>query len=321
MGNWSETANEPAGSRICYAVAVRPYKGSVDPGLWRYSVLDCVEVVSRPSVQVWGNDLRVGSALAGGTNRSSTVQALPASLSGKTYGSWGEYGVLAPGAVTGVASGSGLAPGNANGSQGSWSKLTFANTPTTSFGRFTTPLSMGTIPNIGAYLTKPGLKGVTLVNGGSTYTINASNVGSLSGGSKVLSVAGKVRITRDIIYPQATSGNSMNQLVIVAGAIDIDSSVGQIDAWLITPNGTINTCADVVGSLTTSLCNKRLQINGAMTARQVLLRRTAGAGQNDLKIPAEVLNLRGDAYIWARRISEQNGSWTTKAITELPPRY
>lgn len=239
------------------------------------------------------------------------------------FGSWGEYGVMAPSTIIDFASNSGLAGGITQGAGASaWSKLTFANTDTSALGRWNTASNMGLMPDIGGYLTSSGLKGVNTQSIAGAYTINTTNVDNLKSGSKVLSASGPVTIDTDIVYPaSASDSSSLNQLVIIAPSVNITSNVGRVDAWLIVPNGTINTCSDVGGNLTVNTCNKKLEINGAMTAKQVLLRRTFGADQANPTESAEVLNLRGDAYIWMRRISEQNGTWNTKSVTELPPRY
>ena len=240
----------------------------------------------------------------------------------KTYGSWGEYSMYAPGAIRSIASASGLAAGSASDQQQAWSQLTHANV-TIPYGSFAPASQMGVIPNIGGYLSRPGLKGVNIIPSGAVTIDNAFvNANQLMKRSTVIQATGTVTITAtNMTYDTSSDDKNMNQLVIVAPDINIQAGVGRVDAWLIAPNGTINTCSNGPGQLTINDCNQPLQVNGALTASHVLLRRTAGADKTTPGGAAETLNLRGDAYIWSRRLSELNGTWTTRAITELPPRY
>jgi hypothetical protein len=132
------------------------------------------------------------------------------------------------------------------------------------------------------------------------------------------------------------------QVVIIAKNIIIKDSVEKIDAWLVASggalqgsgatsrsinDGVINTCGAGTGITTTTLpnsnqCNKTLTVNGPVMANHLLLRRTAGAGTGaDSGDPAEVFNLRADAYIWASAYSPGNGRIPTVNTTELPPRF
>jgi len=91
-------------------------------------------------------------------------------------------------------------------------------------------------------------------------------------------------------------------------------------------NGIINTCgAGAVSQTTTvnaTICNTKLTINGPISANHLLLRRTAGAGSGAAADdPAEVFNLRADAYIWATSYSPGTGRLPTVTTKELPPRF
>lgn len=253
------------------------------------------------------------------------------------YSSWGEYSVLAPGTggvstVQAVASGSGLANGYTSSAQSAWSKLTFANTPL--YGNYASPTNTGVIPNIKNYLMRADLnlgsakrqivKGdVTISNGAGSM----SPASLTSAGGGIVISNGTVTIADNITYGGGSDENTMPQVVIVAPRINIQGNVTQVDAWLIAANetntGTINTCSDVAptAALSTTICDKPLHVNGAVTANTVWLRRTAGSTTANPKEPAETLNLRGDAYIWAHNLSVKNGRWTTRTVTELPPRY
>ena len=147
-----------------------------------------------------------------------------------------------------------------------------------------------------------------------------------------------VNITNDLRYTTSGSlsrADQIPQLIIIAGRINIASNVTQVDAWLIAKNGTtldgrINTCSTtntgvdlpITQNLSSSLCDKTLRVNGPVVANMLYLRRTAGSGVKEQSgDPAEVFNLRPDAYIWARAKTEALGSLTTTYMVELPPRY
>ena len=291
--------NVPSGTRICYALMINSSDHTPSK---RVEALTCVIVTKQPILQVWGNDVRVGSALLAADNK-------PGSLIKTNRGSWGEYGVLAPGNIT--------AFGSASNKSGS--KLTFANTPSGTLGRYlggsAQASSLGSIPDIGRYLVEAGnatnaaRTGISIVNG----TTNVSGYN----GNTVIRTSGTVTITGDI--KNNSSGSNLTQMVIIADNININPNVTQVDAWLIAPGGSINTCI-MAGDqrLTATTCDKQLRINGPITASSLLLRRTFDGGGTE---PAEILNLRGDAYMWMRRISEAMGTIHTTYLRELPPRY
>ena len=140
-----------------------------------------------------------------------------------------------------------------------------------------------------------------------------------------------VTITGNITYTSGTltSVNDIPQLIIIAKDINITDTVTQIDAWLIAKpsptltDGVINTCSIVAPSapLSTTICSNGLTVNGPVMANHLLLRRTTspgtglGSGQ-----PAEIFNLRPDAYMWAAVHTPSNGRIETVYSSELPPR-
>lgn len=320
------------GGRICAEWLI----GSVTIGVGTATpnpLVQCITIGKHPTFQVWGNDLRAGSSLVPTSGQNSAIRgnliSSPSSPA-RYFGTWGEYSLVAPNDIGLVASGSGLANGNADGVQSAWSRLTFANT--LQYGNFTTNTGMGTIPNIAGYLSRPGLNlaGVTRSSVGTVTIGNGPGQtapASLLTEGNVLISSGTVTIADNLVYPGVTSEATMSQLVIIAPRIDIQGNVAQVDAWLVaadsTGAGTINTCSDIPATapLSTTICSTPLTINGALTANRLFLRRTAGADRTSLSQPAEVLNLRGDAYIWAYNMSAKNGTWTTRSVTELPPRY
>lgn len=287
------------GDKVCSFLAISPYQS--DPlKTWRVSATKCYTVTKTPRLQVWGNDTRVGS----GFIPTGTVTT---SLINTNKGSWGEYGVLAPKGITTFGS----------GASSSGTNLTFANTPTV--GSFTTSASvLGTIPAVQSYLVKAGNAPYKAKTGINTYDKRSDNITIATYEANAVYITmGKVTISNDITNP--STGANLSQMVIIAGDIVIDPNVKQVDAWLIA-SGMINTCS-AAGSPTVTNCGgSQLTINGPIMAKQLLLRRTGGddADQNS---PAETFNLRGDAYIWMRKLSGLTGTVRTVYTRELAPRY
>lgn len=290
------------GDKLCSFLAISPYQ-SDPPKTWRVSATKCITVTKTPRVQVWGNDTRVGS----GFIPTGTVTT---SLINTNKGSWSEYGVLAPKGITTFGS----------GASSSGTELTFANTPT--IGSFTTSASaLGTIPAVQSYLAKAGnaeykAKTGIIVDDRGSANITIAGAGAYKADT-VYITTGTVTISSDITNP--STGANLSQMVIIAKDIVIDPGVKQVDAWLIA-SGMINTCS-AAGSPTVNNCGgSQLTINGPTMAKQMLLRRTGG-DDADENSPSETFNLRGDAYIWMRKLSGLTGTVRTVYTRELAPRY
>ncbi len=133
---------------------------------------------------------------------------------------------------------------------------------------------------------------------------------------------------------------SIPQILIIAKkGIEITQDVNQIDAWVISQTGKVNTCVEFHrGTSGSDVCNNPLIINGPVIATGLSLNRTAGANPgsgtkdtdnvlyknlaNDGSItPGEIFNLRPDTLYWAygqsQRFSQANVTYTR----ELAPRY
>lgn len=307
-----DLGNLAAGTTVCFGLSVRPYSHTNDTD-WRHSPLKCLTIVKSPKVQVWGNDLRVGSGISTGAGKaSSTVDGIIfQGPDGKSYGSWGEYGVMAPGLVSGFASGSGFAPGALS----DWNELTFANVP--SYGQFATPAQLGLLPNIHANIGKFEFD---------TTITSASISGWPAGENSVLvnRFNDSVTIDGDIIRPSGYSDVvDLPQMIIIADEIIINDNVNRVDAWLVAqgPSGTLRTC-QTVAPLTAATCNQPLTINGPVIANKLFLSRTYGADNAaNIGDAAETINLPTDTYMWVRNQSELAGSIQTVYSRELPPRY
>lgn len=352
-------ANQPmgdleVGDRVCYGMSVMAYKRDLDnnSGNWRHSAARCAIVGKKPKVQVWGSDLSVGRYFAN-DNSPRIPAVVDTSVSvkaggAKTFGSWVEYGIFASSTITG-ASAAGLAgqDGNSSSSQSSWDKLTFANAGhtgasgcngTIKFGCYTVPAGTGTIPDVAARLAPTATTGsplagtVSLDGRNGTFYTNGSL--TISGGtinksnSVIIRASGTVTISGDIRYT-AESLNSISeipQVVIIANDIRINDNVTNVDAWLIAngSNGRIYTCGsnNFTQILTSNTCKEKLTINGPVMAKKLYLTRTSGSGTAAASgEPAEVLNLRADAYLWAIGRSGGQGSVQTINTRELAPRF
>ena len=260
-----------------------------------------------------------------------------------TYGSWGEYGIAAKDkAIT--SSGAGLSSGYAGRdgvSSAGYNKLTFANTPT--FGNFTkNSLVLGGFTTPSVRGNRGRISGSVDVNSLSTGEYMAGNI-TLSGTtlgtgkSVVIRSSGTVKISGNLLYEATSDTTRLPQLIIYAENIIIEPDVSEVNAWLITRDkGYVSTCGSIVNmtswlsGLSSSQCDKQLRVNGPIMAGSLFLRRTYGGrhsspARNDDNMhpgtPAEVLNLRADAYIWAYNNYRGSGAIRTMNVKELPPRY
>jgi len=161
---------------------------------------------------------------------------------------------------------------------------------------------------------------ITLTGGtlprGRTVVINTYNPATMRYGD--ITIAGNLTYTTDPL----TSGDQIPQLVLIAGNINIQDNVTQVDGWL-SAEGTLNTCSNVPrASITINNCNNLLTINGPVMAKEAQLWRTAGSlDAANSGAPAEVFNLRPDAYLWGLSRSAQSGRLETVYSRELPPRF
>jgi hypothetical protein len=253
--------------------------------------------------------------------------------------------------------GTGAQAGLVNATLCSETQLSFNNAATsggvcnsggsfTTIGKFTTSRSIpdvassypisGTTPQFGgSNLSAATTQGLYTSSGDLTLTggmIGAAS-GSAGAGRWVVINApnATVTISGNITYTpaQLNSIDDIPQLIIIAKDINITGTVKNIDAWLIAKpsptlaDGIINTCSDVAPSapLSTAICSNTLTINGPVMANRLLLRRTTTPGLGLASgIPAETINLRPDAYIWAAVHTLSNGRIETVYSSELPPR-
>jgi hypothetical protein len=329
------------GTRICYALSVSPYNQSTGTN-WRHSPPDCVTIAKKPKVQVLGSDLIVGKGQTSNIVTSSTTKGIGGS--NQTFGSWGEYGIIASGRVTSMASGAGYSGGATSNVFCGVSLLTFSNVNTgqtscSSASQMGGYANTKSLPDVGSRLNTSSSLGVSpTVNLASISTGSYAATGNVRVSASGPIVSGKwvvinaptatVTINSDINYTTSTldSLGDIPQVVIIANQIRIAGSVTNIDAWLIASGtaGNLFTCSDVAtaSELRSGNCDQRLTVNGPVMAKHLYLYRTAGAGTgNQTGDPAEVFNLRPDAYLWATGYLSDDGRLQTVTTKELPPRF
>ncbi len=301
----------------------------------------CSVIAKRPQVAVWN-----GSAFsAGGINTAlsprytKTDMGTLVSEGGNTtaYGSWAEYMAIGGGSgdnleksnIFNFSSAAGLTLGAKNpehqnvqwGTNGSLSNLTIANTSW---------LGSSGIETNGAYQQRMEqyLRSKAEERSGSigpgTTSVTGTQILSYTGD---LDIWGNIESSLSSIV-HSDRKNLPQMVIFVDGNIKVHKDVERIDAWLIA-KGNLNTCAEYATGTTQAGgdCSKRLQFNGPVSAGSVSLHRTFGAENGNSRYePAEIFNMRPDAYIWAYNQSLQpddNGGYDYKAVysRELAPRY
>jgi hypothetical protein len=232
--------------------------------------------------------------------------------------------------------------GQTDNAQSAWSKLTFANVNSSgapAYGGYDTSAGFRALPTVAGYFASlpnkqaigganVDLASITFATGATPVVQTANNLtitgGDIPAGRSVVIIAtGTVTIAGNITYTNASlsSIRDIPQVVIIANNINIADGVKQIDAWLVA-SGTINTCYNFVGSLTSNKCSTALAVNGPVITNKLILNRTAGGDSGAQSgDPAERFNLRPDAFLWAQLQASGNDKAQTVYSTELPPRF
>lgn len=321
----------PVGTRMCFTLSVQPRSNS--DGRWAHAKPRCTVVGKKPKVQIWGGDV----AVRGKIETSTSIKTIDGTA--KTFGSWVEYGAFSVGTNSRFASGAGLVD-QANNEQIAWSNLTFANKDEAgadAFGQYAPTLR--TLPSIASFFgtiqNKQAVPGASVDIGSLTFTngdpVVVRTAGDLliTGGtvparhSVVIISTGTVTIDNSITYEDAsiTNARDIPQTVIIAQDINISGKAKQVDAWLVA-SGTINTCHDFTGNLTSGKCADRLEVNGPVVTNKLILNRTAGSNPGaESGDPGERFNLRPDAHLWALMQSRGSNKAQTVYSVELPPRF
>lgn len=335
---WDKTdipSEATAGAQVCYILSLSPRSNDNNSEVSSNKI--CIKIGKKPKFQIWGGSLWVGGSVQTSTS-TKNVNGTNA-----TFGSWNEYGIFSVGTLTGMASGSAFASANGLSSVNSacnYSKLSFANSnsngncdSSTIIGNYTNSKSIPDIAsNFPTNASTPAassdlsaLQGLYVVDSSNSLTINGGTIKKgqwvvINAPNATITIAGNIDYTNETL----NSLNDIPQVIIIANKIVINSNVTNIDSWLIaknsSPTGEIYTC-DVVGD-TVKICDKQLKINGPVITDKLFLRRTAGSGSGvNSGDPAEIINLRADAYLWSANRASINGHIQTIYVTELPPRF
>lgn len=341
-GNWTWTSDN------------QPY--------WVHYNAACRTIAKKPSVALWNGGLFVGqgnvkTSTSPRYNNPSVATAASAASDLRRFGSWAEYlanvhgsvGGSIPGVIPGLGGSTGLFSSAAafawNGSVESEpiknSPLTIQNAKVNMLGYSGVDANSAMLDRLEAYFK-------------TAATSSDSNIGNITvpaGSSNIYYVDGSVNITGPItITSSVSSVYQIPQVVIFAtGDINISPDVERIDAWLISKNGKVDTCAttNLVDSVTQAnvnkshnpdtrplRCEKKLVINGPVFAKTVTTDRTFGSdgtanndedsnnATNPRAVPAEVFNLSAENYLWAyAQAGRYSSSYTEAYSRELPPRY
>ena len=331
----------PAGTHICYVLSVQPHASWDDN--WFDSDPACIVISKKPKVQIWGGDLITRTNK--GISRSASpfpdysVTTSTSDKNGTRFGSWAEYGILAKGNILGSASGAAYAPGGLTynpmgGNACPYSKLSFTNAGSstctgTGIGKYSNTSSMPDVAASFQNISSTPLNANLDVNFSGVYTTTASsftiNGGNMGKGQWVvinapntnITIAGPINYTTDTI----TSISEIPQVIIIANSITINHEVANVDAWLIAnknDSSYIATCDE--GGKTINECNQKLTVNGPVMTNHLYLRRTFGSEPSAPGEPAEVFNLRADAYLWSMSRATSSARMQSVYTTELPPR-
>lgn len=336
----------PVGTKVCYGLSVKNWSATgAGATQWRHSAVACAVIAKRPMTQVLGGDLFVGRGSSGASFVSTNTKV----TGGKQYGSWSEYGIASSGTVTGMASAGGYAGGVAVSNICGVSNLTLGNRlasgscSQTEVGRY---LVGGSAPSVASRFpvnsstqALSGNQNISSLTAGRVYTASGTTLSLhtaqpvakgnwyvINAPNATVTISGNINYTND----ELDKISDIPQVVIIALNIVIADSVTNVDAWLVATGadseGRINTCgAGGVGqstNLNSTRCSNTLKVNGPVIANKLILRRTAGSGTGDASgDPAEVFNLRPDAYLWATSLLNSDTKVRTVINTELPPRY
>lgn len=315
----------------------------------------CRAIAKKPSLSVFNGGIFVGgmqnvvTSLAPRNHYTKHDFAGVATVgaSDSVYGSWAEYLAVVGGQVKGDKE-----KGFGSGASLAWngsryidildnSPLSISNT-TQEVGWSGITANSSTVDRLLSYF------------GNNCTGFSLGEIGSNE--TNIICIDGDVLIDRDIKLTQNTGDSiyTLPQVVIIAknGSININSEVNRVDAWLIAPNGMLNTCGngdnllggnnsigasvrDYGGDTT---CSKRLEINGPVFTKNVISKRSFGAdgisnddhdedntdseSGNHRAASGEVFNLSADTYLWAyAQAGRYSSSYSEAYSRELPPRY
>lgn len=305
----------------------------------------CRTIAKKPSMSVWNGSVftngKITTSIARRYLNPVFGQVASSSNYDRAFGSWAEYLVIAGKDITGFSSGAalsyyGVEPGNYDLVK--TSPLSIANSNPDNIGN-------SQIGNNSAFLDR--LK-TYLFNSVSPSSSDALSTLTNVDTTRIIKIDGDANISSDITLSNTGVSTiyQLPQIIIYAtGNINIDSNVSRIDAWLIS-DGTLNTCNNYIKADATNRgtearvagyndteCSRKLQINGPVIAKNIILNRSygadpltdgvdAGVGGYAQATSGEVFNLGANTYLWAyQNAGSYNSSYTEAYVRELPPRY
>ena len=346
----------PAGTKVCVAVGFKPAKSSATDA-WRISDATCRTVAKKPHYQVWGGNLyTAGNITTSNTiKRINHVNYLFGSWTEYALIAGGTIQGLSSGATTGYITryndqGGKILGDSTDEAFCSRSPLTIANANCSSQGPITGRSGVhydnSTVDRIISRFakaptdpppthvtpcTEPRCVSYTSVAGDLTIP-NAPTL--QKGVTHVIYATGNITINANILAsPNNTTFNHISEvpqyLIISNKDIRIAPHVTRVDSWLIAKEGTVNTCynyligsSDPATSLSSSVCNSQLRINGPILTKSITPHRTYGSDQGfSATPPAEIFNLPPTTYFWAYHQSTSHSQAFTTYLKELGPRY
>lgn len=347
-----------AGTKICFASAINFVDSNYNPtgnGLgygemngnrWRISNISCRPVAIKPTVQILGGDVFA----------NGNILASESTFGGISFGSWTDYGLISNGYINNLASGSYGATGRSSNSPCAKSPMTIANNDACKSGNdlntgysgislnasFVEKLlskydSVNKINNAN-YIKEYGNKKISDMLGNNILD-SGTQIIIVEGGNLVIdtSLFNSDQIISDI-------SNVPQRIIIVKGGdIYISEDATRVDAWLVAPDGTINTCISRDGVTiydigkngisansrkADGICSKQLNINGVVIANSIKLTRTYFS--TDPNMPnyaynnyAERIQLPFSSIMWAydKIIRHSRTNYSINYLRELAPRY
>lgn len=342
-----------SGVTTCQTCSTSYWRRKTSEDHWEIDDMKCVPIAKKPTMAVYNGSVFVGN----GTIRTSlakrydnTAMMTIKSNGGERtlFGSWAEYilagngGIISGSYGKGMTSAAAVAVGQRSklvvksGTDGN-SNMTIANSESELGYAGIVPSTSYEKDYLTRYINGVGTNATTLAG---LTNADTGHIYSGEGKSDIRSYEGNLTITGDIINDTSIAHSNIKNLpqnvIFVAGNLDIASNVTQIDAWLIV-DGTLNTCVSFknkkTGAASSDDCSKQLTFNGPVWANNLKLNRTYGAQKDnntqagdEREAPAEIFNMRPDAYIWAYQQStltnETSGTRYDEAYSrELAPRY
>lgn len=340
----SENITAVANTTVCRTFILDPKSYTPAPtyGTGNYAwVEDCIRVVSKPYLKVFGGDVLAGSALetapATCTNNTN-AQIMSWNKRDASYtGAGVQYAAMALNRIGDFASAQ-----RAGASAIAPTDLSFASTTSNAAsGNFGG--TFGSAPCIKDYYAdKPaglptGSSNISSLGTGQyQITGNTTLSGNINPGQKtVLYVDGNVNITGNITYPGSwTAGNIPFLLLIVRGNIYIAPGVTGLDGNFVAQGngatgGVIYTCASgftppALGGTLYSTCQNKLTVNGSFTANNVEFLRTHGSLRQSTAAEAMGNGNIAEEFIygpasWMAQPPAIGETTNYDAITSLPP--